>query len=212
MTTWALLAPGPSASAEDAERVRAAGIPLGVIGNAFQLAPWADFLAATDAAWWRKFPEALTLPGAKYTMHEVRGVERVKVAGYVSVNSGVLGLEVARSKGASRILLLGFDMHGTHFFGPYTNGLSNTTDQRRRMHLAQYARWAKRNRVIEVFNCTAGSALKCFPEARLDDFCSDVQVAHAGVSGEVHGGACEHAAPDGAEALQVAAPIHLHHG
>src|SRR5690606_16196507 len=102
----------------------------------------------------------------------------VKVAGYVSVNSGVLGLEVARSKGASRILLLGFDMHGTHFFGPYTNGLSNTTDQRRRMHLAQYDRWAARNRGIEVFNCTAGSALKCFPEARLDDFCSDVQVAH----------------------------------
>ena len=64
MTTWALLAPGPSASAEDAERVRAAGIPLGVIGNAFQLAPWADFLAATDSAWWRKYPEALTLPGA----------------------------------------------------------------------------------------------------------------------------------------------------
>lgn len=173
MTTWALLAPGPSASAEDAERVRAAGIPLGVIGNAFQLAPWADFLAATDAAWWRKYPEALTLPGEKYTMHQVRGVERVKVAGYVSVNSGVLGLEVARLKGASRILLLGADMHGTHFFGPYTNGLSNTTETKRRMHLAQYARWAKRNRDIQVINCTPGSALQCFPVARLDEYLQD---------------------------------------
>ena len=102
-------------------------------------------------------------------MHQVRGVERVKVPGYVSVNSGVLGLEVARLKGASRILLLGFDMHGTHFFGPYTNGLSNTSEAKRRMHLAQYARWAKRNRDIEVFNCTPGSALQCFPTARLDD-------------------------------------------
>lgn len=201
MTTWALLAPGPSASAEDAERVRAAGIPLGVIGNAFQLAPWADFLAATDSAWWRKHPEALSLPCDRYTMHEVRGVERVKVSGYVSVNSGVLGLEVARSKGASQILLLGFDMHGTHFFGKYTNGLSNTTDQRRRMHLAQYARWAARNRHIEVFNCTPGSALKCFPEAKLDDFCRDVQMGDAGVSGEVHVGACQHASPDGSAAL-----------
>src|SRR5690606_22558214 len=97
VTTWALLAPGPSASAEDAERVRAAGIPLGVIGNAFQLAPWADCLAATDSAWWRKYREAMTRPGAKYTMHQVKGGERVKVAGYVSVNSGVLGMEVDRS-------------------------------------------------------------------------------------------------------------------
>src|SRR5690606_41886310 len=104
MTTWALLAPGPSASAEDAERVRAAGIPLGVIGNAFQLAPWADFLAATAAAWWRKYPEALTLPGAQYAMHQVKGVERVKVAGYVSVSSGVLGPEGGRSNTAMRIL------------------------------------------------------------------------------------------------------------
>lgn len=179
MTTWALLAPGPSASAEDAERVRAAGIPLGVIGNAFQLAPWADFLAATDAAWWRKYPEALTLPGAKYTMHQVKGVERVKVAGYVSVNSGVLGLEVARSKGASRILLFGFDMHGTHFFGPYTNGLSNTSEAKRRMHLAQYARWAKRNHEIQVINCTPGSALQCFPTARLDEYLRTGQVPAA---------------------------------
>jgi hypothetical protein len=170
MTTWALLAPGPSASADDAARVAAAGIPIGAIGNAFQLVESPAFIAATDSAWWRKYPEALTLPGAKYTMHQVKGVERVKVAGYVSVNSGVLGLEVARSKGASRILLLGFDMHGTHFFGPYTNGLSNTTDQRRRMHLAQYARWSKRNQGIQVINCTPGSALQCFPVARLDEY------------------------------------------
>ena len=159
MTTWALLAPGPSASAEDAERVRAAGIPLGVIGNAFQLAPWADFLAATDSAWWRKYPEALTLPCAKYTMHQVKGVERVKVAGYVSVNSGVLGLEVAKSKGASRILLLGFDMHGTHF-SAHTGTACQHDGPKRRMHLAQYAVGA-RNRGIEVFNCTEGRR-KCF--------------------------------------------------
>lgn len=209
---WALLAPGPSATTEDAERVRAAGIPLGVVSSAYPLAPWADFIAATDGAWWRRYADAKQLPGAKYTMHNVRHVERVKVPGYVAVNSGVLGLECAKRHGATRILLLGFDMHGSHFFGPYTNGLSNTSEAKRRMHLSQYARWSRANRGIEVFNCTTGSALKCFQEARLDDFCSDVQVAHAGVSGEVHGGACEHAASDGAEALQVAAPLHLHHG
>ena len=169
MTTWALLAPGPSASADDAARVAAVGIPIGAVGNGFQLVESPAFVAATDGAWWRKYPEAKERCGKLYSMHTVSGVERVRVPGWTAVNSGVLGLECARREGATRILLLGFDMHGSHFFGPYTNGLSNTTDQRRRMHLAQYARWAKRNQDIQVINCTPGSALKCFPEARLDE-------------------------------------------
>lgn len=196
MTTWAILAPGPSASSEDAERVRAAGIPLGVVSSAFPLAPWADFIASTDAAWWRKYPEALRLPVLKYTMHEVRGVERVRVAGYVSVNSGVLALECAKRLGATRVLLLGVDMHGTHFFGKYTNGLSNTTDQRRRMHLAQYARWAKRNQDIQVINCTEGSALTCFPKASLDDALRRLLAVERRVQ-DVPSRACERACEDG---------------
>lgn len=170
---WALLAPGPSATAEDAERVRDAGIPLGVVSSAYPLAPWADFIAATDGAWWRRYPDALALPGAKYTMHNVRHVERVKVPGYVSVNSGVLALECAKRAGATRILLVGFDMHGSHFFGEYRNGLSNTSEAKRRMHLSQYAKWAKANRCIEILNCTEGRALKCFPMARLDEYLQD---------------------------------------
>lgn len=162
MTTWALLAPGPSASAAAAKRVLAAGLPLGAIGNAFELAPWAEFIAATDRAWWQKYPEARDLPGLKYTMHKVPGVERVQVPGYIAVNSGVLGLQCAMELGATRILLLGFDMHGSHFFGPYTNGLSNTSEARRGVHMRQYERWGKANPRVTVINCTEGSALQCF--------------------------------------------------
>lgn len=170
---WALLAPGPSATAEDAERVRDAGIPLGVVSSAYPLAPWADFIAATDGGWWRKYPEALNLPGAKYTMHQVKGVERVKVPGYVSVNSGVLALECAKRHGANRVLLLGFDMRGSHYFGPYRNGLTNTSETKRRMHLSQYTRWARNNRAVEVINCTEGSALTCFKTASMDEYLQD---------------------------------------
>jgi hypothetical protein len=172
MKTWALLAPGPSASAEQAARIREAGIPLGVVGNAFQLASLADFLAATDGMWWRKYPEALEFAGKRYTMHAVRGAERVRVPAVGSVcNSGVLALQCAMNLGATRILLCGFDMHGSHFFGKYENGLSNTTEKKRVLHLSQYAKWARTNPRIEVINCTEGSALKCFPTARLDDCC-----------------------------------------
>jgi hypothetical protein len=169
VTTWALLAPGPSASADDAARVAAAGIPIGAIGNAFQLVESPAFIAATDSAWWRKYPEAKERSRKLFTMHNVYGVERVRVPGWVAVNSGVLGLQCAKLQGAMRILLLGFDMHGTHFFGPYTNGLKNTTEQRRRIHLSQYAQWAKQNQDIQVINCTPGSALKCFPMVRADE-------------------------------------------
>lgn len=169
MTTWALLAPGPSVTALQAQQVRTAGIPLGVISSAFPLAPWADFIAATDGAWWRNYPEAKELPGRKFTMHAVSGVEKIRVPGWVSCNSGVLGLECAKRLGATRILLLGFDMHGTHYFGQYTNGLSNTREEKRRVHLSQYKTWRKRNPGVEVINCTAGSALQCFPFEVLDD-------------------------------------------
>ena len=77
MTTWALLAPGPSASAEQAAQVLEAGIPLGAIGNAFALAPHAQFVAATDGGWWRKHPEAKSLPCRKFTMHTVPDLETV---------------------------------------------------------------------------------------------------------------------------------------
>src|SRR5690606_15477949 len=96
MTTWALLAPGPSASAEQAERVRDAGIPLGAVGCAYHLAPWADFIASSDASWWRKYPEAVQIP-KRYAMHLVKGVETVKVPSLGTIcNSGVLALECSK--------------------------------------------------------------------------------------------------------------------
>lgn len=203
MTAWVLLAPGPSASAGLAERLR--GFRLGVVGCAYQLAPRADFIAATDSAWWRNYPDAMALPGQKYTMHTVAGAEHVRMRGYGIVNSGVLALEVAKRLGTTRILLCGFDMHGSHFFGQYTNGLTNTTEQRRRLHLKQYAKWAKANPQIEVLNCTPGSALRCFPMASIDDFCGDLQMDDAGIPGDVYGAARQHDAPDGGEALSQAA-------
>lgn len=176
MSLWALLAPGPSATAEQAQAVHDSGIPLGCIGNAFQLAPHAKFIAATDGKWWRTYPEAKSRDCKRFSMHIVSGCKQVKISGIGICNSGVLGLECAKREGATRILLLGFDMRGSHFFGPYKNGLSNTSEQKRRVHLRQYAHWAKLNPKIEVVNCTENSALTCFPMARLDEYLSQTSL------------------------------------
>lgn len=147
MTTWALLAPGPSATAEQAQAARAAGVEIGVVSTAYKLYPSADFICATDQRWWRTYRDALALPGKKFSPWIIKGVEQVRNALVTgSTNSGVLALECAKRLGATKILLLGFDMHGTHFFGKYENGLSNTSNARRNVHKQQYATWARANR------------------------------------------------------------------
>ncbi len=165
---WYVLAPGPSMSAGLAERVR--GNNCCVVSNTYTLAPWADVLVANDHAWWRKHPEAHQFSGRKFSANEIKGVERAKPCTFGSRgNSGVLALDVVRNLGAKRVILLGLDMHGTHFFGPYKNGCTNTTEAKRRIHVAQFKQWRRRNPGIEVTNCTEGSALTCFPMARLDE-------------------------------------------
>jgi hypothetical protein len=158
-----LLAPGPSMSQDLADSFR--GRVVGVVSNCFELAPWADFMAAQDRKWWEKYPQAKQFAGRKFSANRIAGVERVAGA-LTNWNSGVLALQAAvHVMGAKRILLYGFDMHGTHFFGRYENGLGNTIPSRRLVHLKQYRSWAAKHQKVEVINCTPGSSLDCFPFA-----------------------------------------------
>lgn len=161
-----LLAPGESLSPELANFF----VPglradlVGVINNAYELAPWADFLVANDLKWWKLHPEAKRFRGRKFSTNRIDGVEKVKAPTVnTATNSGTLGLEVARQFLAKELLLFGFDMHGTHFFGAYTNGCKQTTNDRRELHQVQYQRWADANPSIVVRNMTPGSHLRAFP-------------------------------------------------
>ncbi|KRD71444.1 hypothetical protein ASE45_06445 [Lysobacter sp. Root96] len=138
------------------------GRRVGVVGNCFELAPWAEFMAASDQSWWNAYPAAMNFAGRRFSGRQISGVEQLP-SSRTNWNSGVLALAVAAWMGATVVRLYGFDMHGSHFFGPYTNGLRNTPDARREIHKHQYAQWARHNRHVTVINCTPGSALKCFP-------------------------------------------------
>lgn len=154
-----LLAPGPSMSQELAASFL--GRRVGVVGNCWELAPWAEFLVANDRAWWQAYPAALGFEGRKFSANRIHGVERVEGM-EPAHNSGVLALEVAVRLGARRIELHGFDMRGSHYFGDYDNGLTNTSTPRRARQLAQFAAWAARHPNVHVINRTPGSALACF--------------------------------------------------
>jgi hypothetical protein len=177
--TFAVLCTGPSLSPAVAESVRhlqtvaVNTVGLDVINSVTgevvpAIAPWATALAANDVAFWAAFPQAREFAGRRFSANRIKGVERIE--GVSSGHcSGVLALEVAKHLGATRILLLGCDMHGTHYFGPYAHQkLKNTTDPRRKIHIQQFAQWGKRNPGIEVINCTPGSALQCFPHSTLE--------------------------------------------
>lgn len=164
---WIVLATGPSMSQALADSIRDCGKVVAV-SDAWRLAPWADVLASTDAAWWRHHkPE---FAGRRFSAVNIEGVERL-LKTPDGTNSGALGIAVARHLGAKRIVLLGFDGHGSHFFGPHPEPLKNTTPQRQAVHMLQHDRQAVfcREAGVEVWNCTPGTAIKSYPVAALED-------------------------------------------
>jgi hypothetical protein len=164
---FAILCTGPSMSQAVADSVR--HLRVVAVNNAYELAPWAEALAANDHAWWRKNPEARKFEGRKFSTNTILGVERLQAPMLVKSDScsGVLALEVAKHLGATRILLYGVDMRGSHYFGEYSNGLLNTTEERRKIHMRQFAAWGRANPSIEVLNATPGSKLACFPMQKI---------------------------------------------
>ena len=95
--------------------------------------------------------------------------------GYIcpGMNSGTAAVHLAAQLGARVIALIGFDFHGTHYFGRYTRlfqGQRPDLDFRTAASafvLLAKPLWA---RGVEVINCTPGSALpqKWFPQVPLD--------------------------------------------
>lgn len=171
MSICFVLAPGESLSATVAERVRGCGTVIAV-GNAYELAPWADALVANDRIWWDEHPAAMDFAGRKFCPKTISGIERHRGKGVAGdANSGMLGIDVALEvfKG-DPIILVGFDFHGTHFFGAYTNRCSNTTPVSRQKHQRQMRVWRMLHPKARVVNCTPGSALKAFPMGSLDAF------------------------------------------
>lgn len=147
------------------------------------MAPWADILYAADRDWWyeNRIPAAC-FKGLKVSVFALshrdfpilldtmmlgnggqRGFDDRKDHIRTGDNSGYQAMHVAAHLGASPILLFGFDMHGTHWFGDH---------HWRQGHVPRFSHFVKmfeagepefRKRGIEIVNCTPGSSMRCFP-------------------------------------------------
>lgn len=179
MTAWAVLATGHSMSLHVA---RAVMHKVGVIAvsDSWKLAPWCDVLVSSDRAWWLANPDAAKLDCEKYcgvTFDIPEGVKKFEGA-LSGSNSGLLGLKVAVSKGAKRILLCGVDLHGEHFFGQHKPPLKNATTARFEVFKRQFAQF--RPKGVEIINCSLASALNCYPKKDLDACLAELEVHSPG--------------------------------
>lgn len=179
---------GPSLTPADVEYCRDRARVI-VVNDAYTLAPWADALYACDAKWWKWHRGAPGFEGLKYTLEQkvvpppvlYPGVERLRNFGRaglsldpeglkVGFDSGYQAINLAVLLGASRIILLGYDMRSDkkdHFFGAHPD----RTKPNFGMCLQAYQALIEplRSAGVSVVNATRKTALTCFPQMALED-------------------------------------------
>lgn len=163
----AVLCTGPSLTQDDVDYCRGR-CKVVAVSDAIYMAPWADALVSYDKGWWWAHKPAYD--GPKYHCHveNMEGVEKFEPR---PGNSGTLGLAVAAQMNPGKILLLGADLKGTHFFGRHTKaGLRNTQEHQFRIMARQFE--AMKN--LPVVNCSPVSALTCFRKGNLREELADV--------------------------------------
>jgi hypothetical protein len=177
--TFACVGTGPSVTQEDVNYLMGRARVI-VVNHAYKLAPWADVLYAADSKWWRWEAGAPTFKGLKFTIEpqpeawpDLRvlrntgrnGLELNPNGLRTGLTSGYQAIGLAVHFGAKRIILLGYDMHGDHFFGSYQ-------DKSKPPFFGALASFQTiveplKDAGVEVINCTPDSALKAFPCAPL---------------------------------------------
>jgi hypothetical protein len=164
----AVLCTGPSLTQADVHYCRGR-CKVVAVSDAIYMAPWADALVSYDKKWWRAHKPDYA--GPKYHCHfeKVEGVEAFEPR---PGNSGTLGVVVAEKLWKpEKILLLGADLKGTHFFGPHTKkDLRNTSVLQFETMKKQFAKLKK----LPVVNCSPDSALTCFRKGVLREELADV--------------------------------------
>lgn len=197
----AIIATGPSARREKSlAELRGRLRVIAIKEAAVDLAPWADVAYGCDGAWWAYRRGLPGFRGVKVTwegsgaasrfadVHAVRipeaprskpgdrkYVDRILTAvpGVIGSgnNSGFQALNLAVQFGAKRIVLIGFDLAGKHYYGRNEWPRAGNPDERRfDVWRSCFAENAPVLKVlgVEVVNASQGSTLSCFRHMPLD--------------------------------------------
>ena len=154
--------------------------------------PDAEYLYACDQKWWEHhLPQVDRVFGGKRykqyrdppekvwaEKHGITAIHGESKPGlgrdrlHFGHNSGYQAINLAYLMGATKIVLLGYDMQWTggkkHWFGDHPTGFANGNFEEYVKHFTALAEDLKAEGV-EVINCSRETALKQFPRAELKD-------------------------------------------
>jgi len=108
---------------------------------------------------------------AQYYIKLVEGANKVGFSTDASIlhygaNSGFQAINLALHFGASRVLLIGFNMDGPHFFGNHPVPLRNSDPN---AFLPYFKAASEVYTGVPIINCTPHSLLTCFPAMSLEE-------------------------------------------
>lgn len=185
---------GAGLTPEVARVCAASGHRVIAINDAHRLLPTADILYACDSDWWYEYDGVLDFPGQRWSSHEAgptskndklkcgerwdltlcmgrrgKGFSTNPAYIHYGQNSGFQGINIALLLGATKILLVGFNMQGTHFFGRHPTKLRNSDPRVFVQNFVQAAHTDYAPKGVSIINCTPGSALKCYPIQAIEE-------------------------------------------
>lgn len=179
--TLVCLGTGPSLTQSDVDYVRGRATAVIAVNDAYTVAAWAQVLYACDAKWWYWHPDAARFAGLKFALDpraaRFPGVRVLRNTGDAGLdtrpdclrsgrNSGYQAINLAVHLGAARIVLLGYDMTGGHFFGSHPDQSRPPFDICRRRFQTLVEPLQKLT--IAIVNCTRKTELTAFPCAPLE--------------------------------------------
>ncbi|MHB1086151.1 MAG: hypothetical protein ACYCZ0_00190 [Minisyncoccota bacterium] len=157
---------------------------------------FADVGYACDKAWWDHHDGVPGFEGRRVTLRHQKnqvyeGADWLNSTGTdgfepdpcglrTAGNSGYQALNLCAHLGAATVLLVGYDMHGTHWFGDHPESCRRAQPNQKRLasHFADLvAPLAERG--IRVVNCSPGSAITAFP---MGDIETELQRLEAAVA------------------------------
>ncbi len=192
----AIVASGPSTKSAGIEKLRGRLPVIAIKENAYDLCSWADVAYGCDLAWWKHrrglqtfkglkigwdkslpqfFPDVKTITIKKTKEHPVQYSDEMHFdePGVIGGggNSGFQAANLAAQFGADRILGIGFDMYGDHWYGRNNWMKGNNpveTNFRTWRRAFENAADTFKHMGIEFVNASPNSTLKCFRKASVD--------------------------------------------
>jgi len=146
-----------------------------VTNTTYKAAPWADVLYAMDRKWWEVHLEDVrkSFVGERVSRAKLLhrfGVTHLETFKHYN-NSGAAAISLAAHRGASTIILLGYDCQYTdgkrHWHGDHPRGMGNAGSIVKWMRGFEELATALEKAGVRVLNATRETALTCWPRTSL---------------------------------------------